>query len=378
MRVRRISALPLVVLALGLLAACDEDESETLRVGTYNAGLAPGYVPLSEERAPETIAAIARQDLDVFCVQEIWRTEDARALQEAGADRWPHRIVPAPQPAAPTSSEPACEAAALAPIQTCAASECAGVATGTLASCVLARCDAALTELSSECAGCLASQIGASLPDIVSTCTTEPSGALAFGGSFGLGLLSRYPILEQDLLVLDATFNRRGVIHARLDTPEAGQVHVFCTHLTAIFDDVPYPGPGSWEAEQRAQIEALLAFVAEKTGGEGPAVLLGDLNTGPRVSDIEPEAPDNYALLLRAFRDPHAEDTDDVQCTFCPDNPLVPEGTRPVLIDHVLVRDLDGPVRRFFTEPIQIDVGGTRETTALSDHYGVRAALRRP
>jgi endonuclease/exonuclease/phosphatase family metal-dependent hydrolase len=372
--VTRTVVVGMVLSSLVLLIACD-DASEAFQVGTLNAGLAPGFVPLTDVRAPETIAALARQDLDLLCVQEVWRAEDVRALEEATAAQWPYRTFPEPQPGEPLGTEPACELSELTLIQTCAVAECGDVATGSLASCVLTRCDTALVEVSPECASCLASQIGAGLSEIVATCTTEPPGTLAYGGSFGLGLSSRYPLLEQDLLVLEATFNRRGVIYARIDAPEVGEVDVFCTHLTPIFDDIPYPGPGSWEAEQRAQIEALLAFVAEKTGGEGPALLLGDLNTGPRVDGIEPEAPDNYALLLGAFRDPFVEDTDNVQCTLCPDNPLVPDTAAPVVIDHVLVRGIDGPARRFFEDTFVVEVDGETLTTALSDHYGVRAAL---
>lgn len=360
------------MLAVILTLGCDDPEEDGLFVGTYNAGLAPGFVPLTEERAPHTVAAIAREPLDILCVQEVWRDEDARALEAATLERYPHRIVPAPQPAAITG--PACTSEALAPLQACVVEDCADVPTGAVASCAIARCDEELSTLPAECASCLAAQIGASLPTIIATCTSESSESLAFGGSFGLGLFSRSPILEQELRVLEASFNRRGIVYARVDTPEVGEVHVFCTHLTPIFEDIPFPGVGSWEDEQRAQVETLLAMVAEKTGGEGRALLLGDLNTGPQLLNVDPVALDNYTALLGAFRDPYAENIDAL-CTFCPENPLVPAGSRPVLIDHVMVRGLEGPASRFLTEPLEVEVDGERVSTAYSDHFGLRASL---
>lgn len=155
-------------------------------------------------------------------------------------------------------------------------------------------------------------------------------------------------------------------------------MHVFCTHLTAVFDTIPYPNPeGSWAEEQRAQIEALLAFVDEKAGSDTRVILMGDLNTGPERPDIAPEEPLNYALFVTTFVNPYLEDDDRPECTFCASNPLVPDDAASVAIDHVLVRGLDagGSARRFLVEPVEIDVGGTPTTVAFSDHYGVRAWL---
>ena len=60
-----------------------------------------------------------------------------------------------------------------------------------------------------------------------------------------------------------STFNRRAVLHAELDTAALGTVHVFCTHLTAIFSSIPWPKPeGSWQEEQLAQINGAEASIA--------------------------------------------------------------------------------------------------------------------
>ena len=370
-----VAALSWVALAVG----CDDENEDGLAVGTYNAGLAPGFVPFTEERAPLTIQAIAEQPLDVLCVQEMWTAESVTALRTASASRWPNTFFPAADPGDVVSTTPACEAAALTPLATCVSTSCAGLPTDQLTGCVLGGCQPEINALDAACSTCLAANIGASFDAIAGTCTTMPSSPYAFGGSFGVGLLSRQPLLEPDFLVLDSTFNRRGVIYARVDTDRVGEVHVFCTHLTAIFADIPFPtAGGSWEAEQRAQIEEMLAFIDEKTDDDDRVIILGDLNTGPAFGDVEAEEAANYALFTNAgFENPFIDDVDVAACTFCADNPLVSDTSASVTIDHMLVRglDADGTARRFLTQPVEIDVDGEPTTVALSDHWGVRATL---
>lgn len=371
MRVRHIALSAVIAFSFG----CND---EGLRAGTYNLGLAPGFVPFTEERAPLTIEAVADLPLDVLCVQEVWRAEDVAALRAATAEKWPFSIFPEPNPGPVTGTTPACEASSLDPLQACVTSTCAGLPTDALAGCVTTSCTAELGSLPSACSTCLAANIGASFDQIRLACTTAPGGAFAFGGSFGIGLLSRFPLLDQDFLLLESTFNRRGVIYARIDVPNVGSVQTFCTHLTPIFRDIPFPGDaGSWEAEQRAQIHALIDFVASKATVDDRVLVLGDMNTGPEFDDISGEAPANYALLLTAFSDPYVAESSMPACTFCASNPLVPDDAPSTIIDHVMVRglDADDSATRFLTGTLQIDVGGIPRTIAFSDHYGVRATL---
>ncbi len=372
MHKRHIAALIVALACFG----CDDAETEGLRVGTYNAGLAPGFVPLSNERAPLTIDALADVSVDVACVQEVWTAEDMNALIAATGARWPNRVVPAPQPATMPGPGPACSADDITVLSGCVAEACVGVTTDQLASCAITQCQTELFGLPDTCSTCLAASVGATFEEIQLACTTTPGPQFAFEGSFGLALLSRFPLLDSDILVLDSTLNRRAVIYARVQAEQV-EAHIFCTHLTAILEDIPYPGTGSWEAEQRAQIEALLAFIDEKTIDEDRVVLLGDLNTGPGFGDIAPAVEANYNLLLTRFRNPYIEELENPLCTFCAANPLVPDDADSVIIDHVLVRNLDtdDTAARILTQEVQIDVDGTPTTVALSDHYGVRAAV---
>lgn len=372
MQSRHIAALVVALACFG----CDDAEEEGLRVGTYNAGLAPGFVPFSAERAPLTIGAIADLPVDVACVQEVWTAADVGALVDATRDRWPNAIVPEPQPST-LPGGPACTPADLTALSTCVASACAGLPTQQIGPCAIAQCQTELAGLPDSCTTCLAASIGAPFETIQEACTTTPGPAFAFGGSFGLALLSRFPLLDQDVLVLESTLNRRAVIYARVEAEQVA-AHVFCTHLTAVLDDIPYPGSAeSWEAEQRAQIEALLEFVSSKTTEGDRIVLLGDLNTGPGFGDIDPVAEANYDLFLPRFRNPYIEETPNPLCTFCADNPLVPDDAGSSIIDHILVANLDADdtVQRVLTGEVEVDVDGTPTPVALSDHYGLTAAL---
>lgn len=372
MHKRHIAALAVALACFG----CDDAETDGIRVGTYNAGLAPGYVPFSSERAPLTIDALSRQALDVACVQEVWMAEDVDTLIATTGARWPNRVVPAPQPASLPGPGPACTPDDLTVLSGCVATACAGVSSDQLAGCAIAQCQTELFGLPDACSTCLAASVGAPFEEIQTACTTTTGPQFAFEGSFGLALLSRLPLLDSDILVLDSTLNRRAVIYARVQGDQV-EAHIFCTHLTAILEDIPYPGTGSWEAEQRAQIEALLAFIDEKTVAEDRVVLLGDLNTGPGFGDVAPAVEDNYNLFLTRFRNPYIEELETPLCTFCAANPLVPDTADSVIIDHVLVRNLDtdDTAARILTQEVQIDVDGTPTTVALSDHYGVRAAV---
>jgi endonuclease/exonuclease/phosphatase family metal-dependent hydrolase len=243
-----------------------------------------------------------------------------------------------------------------------------------LAACVLSSCGAEYRALSGSCQTCLGANIGSDLPSIEAACT-KPSELYAYGGSFGIGLLSRFPITSWDSTVLESSLNRRAVIHAVVDAGDLGPVHVFATHLSAVFADIPYPGEGTWAAEQRAQIEQLLALIEAKAPAGAPVVVLGDLNTGPELPGIVGEVPENFALLPGSgLGVPYVESVPDPGCTFCTENPLVggADDDQSVLIDHVLVRGLRATaVDRIFDHVVP--VAGT--DSRLSDHYGVEVTL---
>ncbi len=382
---RILLVLGTVLLVVG--AACGNDTTSSadgggrsFRAATFNAGLAVGFVDAATERAPLVADALGGLDVEMLAVQEVWRPEDVDAVEAATADTLPNQIFLDPMPD-PNPGPPACTLPDLDPLQQCIDQHCSGVPDDDVVDCVLENCGAQFGALSGDCQSCLGANIGLPVDAIIDNCTSA-SARYAYEGSFGIGLLTSADIVDQDSIVLESELNRRGVIYALLDTEQFGELHVFVTHLSAVFDDIPYPGDGTWEEEQAAQVTALLDFVDEKADDGAPVLVMGDFNAGPAGDTWQAEIPENYDALVEGggFASPYVE-SPSATCTFCDANPLVDVGgPGGVVIDHVLVADFDGTVtaERILDAPVQVEVAGQTVETALSDHYGVLATLTPP
>jgi endonuclease/exonuclease/phosphatase family metal-dependent hydrolase len=362
-------------LLLPLLAACGGGGPFTAI--TYNAGLATGFVPATPSRAPLTAEAVAGLEADAICLQEVWTPEHVALFEAAAGGAYPHQLFPAAQPE--TSGTPACEEGELDGLLECIDTSCSEACDDELIDCVFASCALDFVFLGNSCMGCVQAEVGGSVEEIEGACTAGNT-SYAYDGAFGTGIISPHPILESDELVMDSTTNRRGVLHAVLDAP-AGEVDVFCTHLTPVFDIIPYPrDEGSWEEEQAAQIEALLAWM-DSTGSRELRVLAGDFNTGPEVGDNAAEAEDNWDLLASSGMSvPWVDAAGD--CTYCSANPLIlgEAGDDNRIIDHVLLSGFEGEAsgELVLTEEIEVERCEEPFTAAYSDHYGLRVTVAEP
>lgn len=348
---------------------------------TYNGGLAIGFVEAAVQRAPETIAQVVALDADVICVQEFWQPNHVTDLK-AAATTYPNTVFLDPDPG--TKGPPACtesDDASLDTLQTCLSDNgCDQVCGDQLVDCVLDNCFAEFGQVPTDCRGCLQASIGQELDVILSTCKSE-SVEFAFGGSFGIGTLSKHPITTQDSKVFDSSTNRRAVIYTEVNHPELGPVHAFCTHLTAVFDEsvIPYPkATGSWAEEQQAQITEMLSYIAEKSGG-GQVVLMGDMNTGPAGDGYIAEVAANYDMFTGdGFLNPYIAAAGHT-CTYCGDNPIVSDGAddkESVVIDHVLTKGfVAGGSSRVIDGTLTVTSCEEELATAYSDHYGVRVSV---
>ena len=367
----RLVGLSLVVLATA--AGCGDDEScaQPLRLATFNGGLAMGDVSLWEERMPPQVAALGAADIDLLCVQEYWSYW--AELQTATAATLPNQVHLPPMADCAT---PACSPDEASPLDTCMIAHCDGMTGSDLIGCGSDHCMDLINELSGPCLGCLMENAPGGLPGIRDTCiSTDPSAgnSYLYDCSYDTGILTSASIVAQESQPLDSYYVTAAVDFARINTG-AGDIDVFCTHLgSAIFD---YAGEhGDWKGEQSAQIDQLLAFIADKNDGIRPAVLLGDLNHGPPIAEagIEGEWPDHYQRLLDAgFVNPYAEQAD-VECTFCPDNTLLSDDSDPRLVDHILWMNAPAATHttRLLTESITVNAGGEPVQTHHSDHYGL-------
>ncbi len=169
------------------------------------------------------------------------------------------------------------------------------------------------------------------------------------------------------------------MLYAELETEALGTVHVFCTHLTAIFSAIPWPKPeGSWQQEQLTQINGMRDYIDEKAGAGDTIILLGDFNNGPGGSTWVADYEFNYDRLSDGYTNPYIESIG-ADCTFCDLNPLNGgmDHDESVVIDHILFRNFAGTTEaaRILDGPLTITVDGTPIETAYSDHYGVQVTF---
>ena len=335
-----------ILAVLGVLGC---GESPSVSVGTFNAGLAPGQVPLTDERVGPVAEAIAAALPDILCLQEIWRTDDLDELVPAGYER-----IRLPD----VAEAPGCVAGELAPVADCAGTACAGACGTDLLECSLDACDA-LT-LSSGCISCAIDAAGC-VEDIVAGCESGAGSAYLFP-SYDTALLSRLPVVATNTRVLDSTLVRSAVLHARV-AADLGEVDVFCAHFASPIATFDYDGPhGSWQGERAVQVEQTIAFIRE-IAGDGPAVLLGDLNADPGSIEVQ------RLRDLLGLEDLASE----VPCTLCTANSFRSAESAEGRVDHLLGRGLS---------PLTVGLGFEQEValpdgrrTNLSDHYGVHAIL---
>jgi endonuclease/exonuclease/phosphatase family metal-dependent hydrolase len=333
-----------------------------LRVATFNAGLAVGVLPYATERLACVVDALASLDVDLLFVQEFWLDSHWEHLRRALEPEMPHTFRPMPT----ASPSRACTAEQLAPLVACAERHCAGLRDEALAQCVVASCAPVALALPTQCLNCIAARPEGSLAEVVGRCIGEEvdeetgaggySGLVAYGGSFGTGLLSREPLVDPSSIVFVSTVNARGAMHARVR-----DLHVFAAHLS--------PGGG----EHPPQVERLLDWIDE-LAGNAPAVLLGDLNTTPGSGAFR-------RFVEAGFREP---DVADPRGTYTHEGLGTGRiGRSGWKLDHVLVRGITDVVQaeRILDEPVTIDVrDGNRlrhVPTTLSDHFGVLATVGR-
>jgi len=377
-----------IVLLVGLPARAEEP---TITLGTYNTGLAYGFVDDAKQRRGPILDALHTVDADVLCLEEVWEPGDRRKVAHDLDDTFATVIAP-PILQTRTQRLPACKRKELFGedrFVSCLTGECGGTSGDEQTNCVIEHCGPrleALKDENPECGAALMSQVGKSgLTALINVLNPfARPGIYAYDGSDGLVMLAREPIRHSGLVDFSdiASLNRRHAIWGEITVGDE-RVRVYCTHLTSDLSNIaPYPGAAaSWGAENESQIERLIAH-ADAWGG--PAVMMGDFNCGwgDEGAGLDAELESSCEVMREAgFVSPMV--SEDPVCTFCAANPInVGAGEdKNVLIDHVFLRGLTGvESRRIFDGEITIRVKGKDKVTALSDHYGavVEAKLGAP
>ena len=180
------------------------------------------------------------------------------------------------------------------------------------------------------------------------------------GGAYGVGVLSRWPIVANHVEELHASRGRepRAALTVRVDVPDHGPLWLACTHLDH----------GASAADRIAQARALVERVRRTRepgratpGGTRPRRTSGNSTAAARAPDVLAgdlnDVPDSatLAVLEEVWIDPYGAR-----------DPTWPAAEPRRRLDHVLVRH-DGGI-----EPVALRV----VPTMASDHRPVVATLR--
>ena len=357
----------------------------SLKVATYNLGLAHGYVPLAQERMAPLGLALASSDADILCLQEVWSREDRRQISDLLVDTFDYHYGNPVEEVRSENGPPTCcpwDLFGEGKFVSCMSGQCGDLEGRPFNDCVLNRCQSALQKLKQKDRGCataLMAQVGKDPVAVLLTLFNPlwKAGIFAYEGSDGLMLLSKYPLKEKPALDWSSisTLNKRAAIVADANI-EGKPLRIICTHLTSNFDGkVPYTGVfDSWAEENLAQMTDLLT---EASRSPHPTLMLGDFNCGLKseIGGLDADLEDSCRLVPTAgFVDVLMEMGP--ECTFCADghsNTLLAEGGN-YLIDHVYSKGINPlSARVVFKEKVQVktEADGRMVTTNLSDHFGV-------
>lgn len=386
---RRTAALCGVTLGLSGCGGDDVTELSLpvleLSLATFNAAIGVGLAPHAEQRLDAIERDLPSLAADVICLQELWRPEDIERIAQTLGGEFPYSHSSARERGASVggAAGPACTESEAGLLVACLSESCSDVDEASLPFCAIANCAEPFTQVSSACQQCIAAnQTAEDVQNLVDICAADDGAAAAYEDQTGLLLLSRHPLTAPDFLELESSLGDRGVLSARVMTQFAGPVDMYCTHLAASLNDIPYTGPyGSWQQERVRQIEQFLEWVSETRAPGGAAALLGDMNCGPATELARSASPDAFELFVTGgFDAPYADE--DGRCTFCSSNPLngfVTDADEGALIDHVLLSGFGSSAvaaaSRVFDEAIEIQAGSERIETMRSDHYGVQVML---
>lgn len=349
----------------------------SLKLLSFNLGLAPTYVPYAKERVGPLIAALKEQKADVVCLQEVWSLADQLKMLKALKGQYPYSALTSSLQRSVGHSPPCSlfDLLGKGKFVSCLATNCLSYSGDNFTQCILRQCGPSLQRLKQEkreCATSLMTQVGlnplSALWNVLSP--FKKIGTYAFDGQTGIMLFSRFPLSQIQTLDLfpNATLNARAVLKAKILWQQQS-MNILCTHLTSdLSEELPYTGIlSSWQEENSKQVDQLLTLVSNQT------ILMGDFNCSleNKDSQIGPSLRESCQKILhRGLQDPHLKEARP-QCTFCRNNSFNSHLSQDLLIDHIFLTPLKGLIQSKSTVVLK----QTFKRIPLSDHYGLQTIL---
>lgn len=377
----------ILIISIFMIVNLSLSAKETLKVTTYNLGLAHTFIPYAKERLKGLEQVLPKYDTDVLCLQEVWKKSDQKDVIKALENRYPH-VFKTKIKNFREGSRPTCRRKEIfgeGKFVSCMQNQCGGKEGDEFTDCIIDKCGNALEELKETnrtCAQALMAQVGKN-PILSIARLLNPfwrTGLFAYKGSNGLMLFSKYPLEDRRYVDFKdiSTLNRRSALQAIVNV-KGEKIQVMCTHLTAdLSATVPYTGNfADWGAENMEQMYRILQTANHKLY---PTVVMGDFNCGfaDPLAGIADELPGSCQQALDwGYSSPL---TGMGECTFCQDNLLNTDEEKSVAIDHVFLKDLEAKSSKvLFKQKVKIktkDEGWV--TTQLSDHYGLEVEVNFP
>jgi hypothetical protein len=358
---------------------CVPSPLSTISVDVFNPALYGPNSPDFSARRGLVPPAIKARDADVMCIVEVDEQGDKDNIIDTatstmdsmgGTGTGPYGYVflpttnlttpitnPADQnghvPPAPTA--PPCSGVDSSDVQaavSCGQTNCSSTPTdpnGTLlnsTNCLVENCAAPFLNVQTDsvaCYDCLVVYIASdtSWQQTQSNCTTDSAPPLGFAGAQNSMIISKYPLMNTDFIVLPSTFYRRTILYAQVQL-EDQVVDFYCGFLSTTLNAsaLPYVGnyggsatdsQDQYDNEQLYQAQQTIAYVQQKSGSTRPAIMVGDWRSSIGLmgtplpgtnlpNDLNPQTmmalqmPSNYTTAI----DTSTGTTWAPQCNFCP------------------------------------------------------------
>lgn len=374
-----------VLFFLCVLGGLKSYSGQTLKLLSYNTGLAHTFVPLAKARLPEIINALKSVDSELICMQEVWKSRDRKKIIKGLREEFPHFYY-TPIKQTRSHRRPTCKIGEIfgeGKFISCMRNKCGGLSGDEFTACIINICGGALNELKDknpQCAQSIMAQVGRNpvLGILTVINPVKRAGLFTYKGGNGLLILSKSELTKARTMDMSdiSTLVRRQVLFGEIE--KAGTKHsVFCTHLTANLSSIPYTGFFSnWEKENKAQIDRLLADASRY---DNPTYLMGDFNCA--LKDKSNDLGGTFTKSCQAVIDSGYWSpllSDSPKCSYCTDNLLVKDGNdskerEDILIDHIFVKNIR-PLSSKVILKQHVTVKKSRKETVetnLSDHYGI-------
>jgi hypothetical protein len=433
------------------LWTCDENGREGLflncgnpvnvKFEVFNPNLADAFTPFIVERMGPATKAIVAEKTDVLCVTELFDPKATKQVKDLDSSQFEYRVFSDDIPEAERGALPlrqdgnppeylptACPGDLTGLINTFL--EC-GISNGCLvdengehhlaspgevgAGCFLNSCADEAIEMMRfpptdtiplgqgvNCYMCGLTHLSSyeSSETTFNACTTDSDKPehMAFGGTTGLAVLSKYPLGAPELVLLPSTGWQRAAMRVPVTLPNGTVVDHWCGSLRFPNEGIELPYAGQYGLgqedgaliEQQYEIETLVNAVrAQKNATGTPAVVGLVTYAGPELKDADgktlvySQAEASYAKLDEVW--PRFVAADYVPaCTFCGDstvNPLNTTGANSsfwsthLFAEGISTEQVQSTERTFMDRTMTANFGDGLVRTPVSQHFGLRSVV---